>query len=272
MTDGNDMRDRTASVLEKLDRREYPQAFASLCAFLKLELTPIELAARLEDCDKPKDYPPYLVAYITALLESEIALGNPYAMNNLGAFYYRGDRGFEQSFAKAVALYKMAAENGNRQAQENLGYCYYYGRDMDVDYEKAFHYFALGAFGGSLTSLYKIGDMYRHGLYVKKNEREAFLIYHRCLAQMTEADQAAVAGPVRLRLGDMYLNGIGTESSPEDALLHYSVAELALLQMVKRGDAMYKNGLRAAVRGQEAARAQIAKALPGREWTFDDRG
>jgi TPR repeat protein len=36
-----------------------------------------------------------------------------------------------------MELYNMAAENGNRQAQENLGYCYYYGRDTEVDYEKA---------------------------------------------------------------------------------------------------------------------------------------
>ena len=57
-------------------------------------------------------------------------------MNNLGAHYYGGGRGFEQNFGKAMELYNMAAENGNRQAQENLGYCYYYGRDTEVDYEK----------------------------------------------------------------------------------------------------------------------------------------
>ena len=94
----------------------------------------------------------------TKMFDLEIGAGNADAMNDLGALYYDGSRGFEQSFEKAVRYYSMAAENGSRQAQENLGYCYYYGRDGEPDYEKAFHYFALGAFDGHLVSLYKIGE------------------------------------------------------------------------------------------------------------------
>ena len=191
-------------------------------------------------------------------------------MNNLGAHYYSGDRGFEQNFEKAVNLYKMAAENGNRQAQENLGYCYYYGRDMDVDYEKAFHYFALGAFDGYLISLYKIGDMYLNGYYVKQNAREAFLIYQRCLNAMDQDSSKFVGGPVHLRLGNMYLNGIGTECNPEQAMWHYHAAEYFLYNMVKDGDVMYKKSLRDAIDGQAKARTAMAGNLPGNEWTFDD--
>ena len=36
-------------------------------------------------------------------------------------------------FPKAVRLYKMAAEHGNRFAYECLGYCYYYGRGMEPE-------------------------------------------------------------------------------------------------------------------------------------------
>ena len=50
-----------------------------------------------------------------------------------------------------------------------------------LDYEKAFHCFAPGAFSGRPASLYKIGDMYLNGYYVKKNVRDAFRIYRRCL-------------------------------------------------------------------------------------------
>lgn len=264
------LRVKTASVLEKLNRTEYPQTCACLRSFMETALTPFDLASRLVECDRLKEFPPFVVAYITELYELEIARGNHNAMNNLGAHYYGGSRGFEQNFRKAVALYKMAAENGNRQAQENLGYCYYYGRDMEVDYEKAFHYFALGAFDGHLISLYKIGDMYRNGYYVKKNEKEAFLIYHRCLAQLGETNQADIVGPVRLRLGDMYLNGIGTAQDAAEALFNYSIAELALLHMVRDGDYMYKKSLRAAILGQERAREMLAKELPEDEWTFDD--
>lgn len=57
-------------------------------------------------------------------------------MNDLGTRYYCGDRGFEQDFGKTVRYYDMAAECGNRQAQENLGYRYYYGRSVERDYKK----------------------------------------------------------------------------------------------------------------------------------------
>ena len=191
-------------------------------------------------------------------------------MNNLGARYYEGSRGFEQNFRKAVELYSMAAENGNRLAQENLGYCYYYGRDVEVDYEKAFRYFALGAFDGHLISLYKIGDMYLNGYYVKKNPREAFLIYNHCLSAVSDEDSKYISGPVHLRLGNMYLDGIGTEQNPEQALLHYNLAEIRLFQMVKDGDYMYKNSLRTAIDGQAKARAMLEDMMPKNEWVFDD--
>ena len=75
---------------------------------------------------------------------------------------------------------------------------------------------------------------------------------------------------MRLRLGDMYLNGTGTAQNAEAALFNYSVAEIALLQMVKKGEYMYKKSLQAAVAGQERARALLAEALPEDDWTFDD--
>ena len=87
---------------------------------------------------------------------------------------------------------------------------------------------------------------------------------------MTPEFPDLVSGPVRLRLGDMYLSGIGTEINAEEALLNYSAAEIALFKMVKNGDYMYKKSLQAAIKGQEQARALLAKELPEREWTFDD--
>lgn len=132
---------------------------------------------------------------------------------------------------------------------------------MPVDYEKAFHCFALGAFDGHLISLYKIGDMYANGYYVEKNEREAFVIYMRCLDTMTDEAAKVAAGPVYLRLGKAFLYGKGTEANAETALICYQKAELFLYDMVKSGDAMYKKSLNAAVDGQARAREKLASAL-----------
>jgi len=263
---------RIMKLLSMLDANMFPESTAYLESVAEgvNEHTQYQMASALVECDKPKVFPFYLVQFIVELYEAEINEGNHYAMNDLGARYYCGDRGFEQSFEKAVYYYNMAAQRGNRQAQENLGYCYYYGRDMDVDYEKAFQYFALGAFDGHLISLYKIGDMYLNGYYVEKNETEAFIIYSRCLSTMTDEAAKSVAGPVHPRLGNMYLQGIGTDKDAERALAHYNAAEYFLFKMVKDGDYMYKKSLAAAIEGQGKARKLLMEQLPEDEWTFDD--
>ena len=263
--------EETRKVFALLDRELFPEAFEQLLNVMTSDDRPFVIASNLMECDKPREFPPFLVAYITSLYEMEIAAGNAHAMIDLGARHYSGNRGFEQDFNKAMTLYNMAAEHGNRQAQENLGYCYYYGRDGEVDYEKAFHCFALGAFDGWPISLYKIGDMYLNGFYVKKNEREAYAVYNRCLELVDSETRDVVSGPVHLRLGNLYLNGIGTEKDPQQALLHYSLAEILLLRMVQDGDYMYKKSLRDAIDGQAKARAILMEQLPGGEWTFDDK-
>ena len=266
--------ERITEILGKIDRKALPGVYRYLTTITRhgevQEDDLYKVAARLVELSRRRAFPRFLADFVVELFEAAIEQGNDCAMNDLGARYYSGDGGFEQSFEKAVYYYNMAAEHGNRQAQENLGYCYYYGRNMEVDYEKAFHYFALGAFDGHLISLYKIGDMYLNGYYVKKNPVEAFNIYNHCLNTMTDEASRYVSGPVHLRLGDMFLNGVGTKRDPQQALLHYNLAEIMLLQMVRDGDYMYKKSLQSAIEGQKQARERLADELPGQEWTFDD--
>lgn len=176
---------KVQGIVEEINPEKLPGVYGCLSSLLRNNpseiSSPYVVASTMLNLDKPCRFPENIINFITELYEMEVDEGNADAMNDLGAQYYDGSRGFNQSFEKAVRYYRMAAENGSRQAQENLGYCYYYGRDGEPDYEKAFHYFALGAFDGHLVSLYKIGDMYLHGLYVPKNEREAFFIFMRCI-------------------------------------------------------------------------------------------
>ena len=257
-------------VLDLINDGEFPEVYEYLDGILIIDdvvtESPYEIADALGKCDNPKFFPPFLIDFMTDLYNCEIAEGNTDAMCALGGYYYDGARGFEQSFAKAVQLYKMAAEQGNRYAYNCLGYCYYYGRDMEPDYEKAFRCFAIGAFAGQLESMYKIGDMYLHGQFVDKDEQEAFIIYNRCLEMMDDDSRSYVAGPVHLRLGDMCLKGIGTGADPEAALFHYNLAEIMLYHMVKDGDRKYKKSLNLAVEGQAKAKAALADHIPADEW------
>ena len=253
-----------------LNPDQFPEirAYLTACKAGLINDSPYEMADKILSMDDLEQFPGFLIEFVTTLLEQEIENSNEDAMNDLGALYYDGDRGFEQSFEKAVYYYKMAAEHGSRQAQENLGYCYYYGRDGEPDYEKAFHYFALGAFDGHLISLYKIGDMYLHGLYMEKNEVEAFHIYMHCIRMMSAEDEERIAGPVYLRLGKMLLNGTGVEQDLRGALLSFHKAELFLCDMVMNGEVMYKKSLQEAIEGQARVRELIT--LPEGVWTFDD--
>ena len=256
------------NILAMLDSEQFPNTYNYLSSLDEDADDAYEIASTLINLDEPEDFPTFMIDFITELYEAAIACGNAQAMNDLGAQYYDGHRGFEQSFNKAMMYYNLAAQHGNRQAQENLGYCYYDGRDGKPDYEKAFHYFALGAFDGHLISLYKIGDMYLTGKYVDKNEIEAYHIFNRCLQTMTDEAAERVAGPIYLRLGKMYLEGLGTEKDLKAAQACYQRAEFFLYDMVKNGNDMYRRSLESAIEGCEKVREALAAELPPKSWAF----
>ena len=108
--------------------------------------------------------------------------------------------------------------------------------------------------------------MYLNGYYVEKNEVEAFNIYTHCIDTMTERAASAVAGPVFLRLGKMFLNGIGTQKNTRSALLCFQKAECFLYDMVKDGNVMYKRSLQRAIEGQVQAREILMSELTEKQW------
>ena len=58
--------------------------------------------------------------------------GNAQAQKNLG-FMYRNGKGLVQDYADAAKWYRLAAEQGNANAQSNLGLMYEYGRGVLQD-------------------------------------------------------------------------------------------------------------------------------------------
>ena len=90
--------------------------------------------------------------------------GNPRYMMMLGGYHY-GLRNFDL----ALKYYEMAAELDYEDANECLGYVWYYGRTGQKNYEKAFKYFSAAARKGNPVARYKIADMYKNGYYVDKD-------------------------------------------------------------------------------------------------------
>lgn len=66
--------------------------------------------------------------------------GDTDAQNDLGDKYYYG-QGIDQNYPEAVKWYRKAAEQGNSDAQYNLGYMYQYGKGVIQNYSKAINWY-----------------------------------------------------------------------------------------------------------------------------------
>ncbi len=84
--------------------------------------------------------------YATALREFRPLAnqGDADAQNNLGALYYHG-KGVPEDDAKAVKWFRKAAEQGDADAQNNLGLMYGKGRGVPQDYVQAHMWYNLAA-------------------------------------------------------------------------------------------------------------------------------
>ena len=85
--------------------------------------------------------------------------GNAYAFYNLAGYYARGNMGMPQDSAKANELYLKAGQLGCHQAYVNLGNSYYYGRGVEVDKQKAKHFYELAAMNGNAKARYYVAGM-----------------------------------------------------------------------------------------------------------------
>ena len=74
--------------------------------------------------------------------------GNAAAQYNLGLCYYEG-KGVKQDYEKAVYWYTKSAEQGYDVAQNNLGVCYKNGQGVKKDYERAIYWFEKAAEQGN---------------------------------------------------------------------------------------------------------------------------
>ena len=74
--------------------------------------------------------------------------GDSQAQCSLGFFYEKGYYGLSRDAAEAVRWYRKAAEQGNATALNNVGECYYKGTGVPKDAQTAYGYFILGKAAG----------------------------------------------------------------------------------------------------------------------------
>ena len=88
--------------------------------------------------------------------------GNADAQFNLGLMYDNG-QGVTQDYKEAARLYGLAAAQGNAKAQLNLGFMYGNGQGVTQDYKEAARLYGLAAAQGDADAQYNLGLMYGNG-------------------------------------------------------------------------------------------------------------
>ena len=81
--------------------------------------------------------------------------------------YFEG-RGVDKNYQKALEYLNKSADQGNVDAQVNLGDIYYKLNEVDQDYEKALQWYKKAADQGDAEAQFNLDMIYSNGLGVQK--------------------------------------------------------------------------------------------------------
>ena len=153
--------------------------------------------------------------------------GNSDAQCNLGHAYFSGE-GIEQDYGKAIEWYTKAAEQGNVASQNRLANLYFDGSGVDQDFGKAFYWFTKSAEQGDAIGQSNLGNMYHNGFGVEQDYEKAIDWYLKAAEQGDPYSQN--------RLGGLYLDGEGVEQDYGKAFQWY-------MKAAEQGDAIGQSNL-----------------------------
>jgi uncharacterized protein len=88
-----------------------------------------------------------------------------------------------QDYAEAVRWYRLAADQGNADAQAGLGYMYALGHGVPSDYVEAVRWFRLAADQGNAKAQAGLGLMYAEGMGVPEDLVLAYMWLNLAAAQ-----------------------------------------------------------------------------------------
>ena len=111
--------------------------------------------------------------------------GNAEAQNNLGKMYQFGIR-VSQDYKEAIKWFRKAAKQGDADAQCNLGSICHEGVGYSQNYGEAFEWFKKSAEQGHSRSQWKLAAAYEFGQGVSQNDWEALKWYKKSAKQGDE--------------------------------------------------------------------------------------
>jgi TPR repeat protein len=135
--------------------------------------------------------------------------GDANAQYNLGIMYVDG-LGVKKDYLQAATWYRKAAKQGHASARYNLGVMYENGQGVKKDYVQAIAWYRKAAEQGQANAQYNLAFMYKNGQGVKKDYVQAVAWYRKA------ANQGHASA--RYNLGVMYYGGQGTEKDDIQAV------------------------------------------------------
>lgn len=141
--------------------------------------------------------------------------GDQNAQLNLGYMYSHG-QGVGHDYNEALIWYRMAAEQGNAAAQINIVKLYADGHLGPAGSDEALKWCRKAAEQGNSSAELRLGRMYEEGQSLPQDFREAVKWYRKA------ADQGDT--PARFALGRMYEEGHGVKQDYEEAVKWYRLA------------------------------------------------
>ena len=115
--------------------------------------------------------------------------GDEDAQFNLGVLYEQG-QGVMQDYAKAIHWYEKSAKQNDAEAQGRLGVLYQYGKGVPQDYAKAAYWYKKSAGHGNADAQRALGYLYEQGLGVSQDMSAAFVAFYFAAANSIDYKEA----------------------------------------------------------------------------------
>ena len=103
------------------------------------------------------------------------------------------------NYQTAIEIWGPLAEGGDPAAQTNMGFLYYHGRGVPLDYEEAVEWYRLAVSRGYADAAFNLGVAYAEGNGVEQDFDEALKLY-------TAAAEAGYA-PAQVIVGNIHFLG-----------------------------------------------------------------
>lgn len=193
------------------------------------DIAAMEALAAIYYEDHPEMMKGPAIPLVLDCYEKSAATGNQRSCLNLGSICFDGVY-TQQDYTKAVELFKTAIQGQDARlsaiAAAKLGDCYFYGKGVDADIGKAFDCYLEGIlYCNHPICLYKLGDMYRSGIFVKQDSKKAYFIYNKAKKESSMHFFNDGYAEILVRLAAAKIDGIGTEKDIQGAKKYLMMAQ-----------------------------------------------